>query len=283
MEKYITRNQLPIGVFDSGMGGLTVLRELVNHLPDESFIYLGDTARLPYGTKSRETVIRYAVQMASLLVTQGIKLLVVACNTASTTTLPFLKMQFPNIPIIGVIEPGARAAIRTTKNNRVALLATETTIQSGIYQKTILTLNPKIQITTQTCGLFVALAEEGCINNEITTLVAKQYLEPIINDHRQCDSIILGCTHFPVFIESLTKILGSEINIINAAKATAMAVKSITQKMNLENTTHTPQLTFLVTDSPKRFVHIGKFFFGQPIEASIVHWIDGMDRIKMNN
>ncbi len=280
MEKYITRNQLPIGVFDSGMGGLTVLRELVNHLPYESFIYLGDTARLPYGTKSRETVTRYAAQMASLLVAQGIKLLVVACNTASTATLPFLKIQFPNIPIIGVVEPGARAAISATKNNRVALLATETTIQSGIYQKTILTLNPEIKISSQTCGLFVALAEEGCINNEIARLVAKQYLEPIINVHQQCDSVILGCTHFPVFIESLTAILGSEINIINSATATAMAVKSITQKMNLESTAQSPQLTFLVTDSPERFSRIGEIFFGQPIEASIVHLIDGM---RINN
>ena len=280
MEKYITRNQLPIGVFDSGMGGLTVLRELVNHLPYESFIYLGDTARLPYGTKSRETVTRYAAQMASLLVAQGIKLLVVACNTASTATLPFLKMQFPDIPIIGVVEPGARAAISATKNNRVALLATETTIQSGIYQKMILTLNPEIKISSQTCGLFVALAEEGCINNEIARLVAKQYLEPIINDHQQCDSVILGCTHFPVFIESLTAILGSEINIINSATATAMAVKSITQKMNLESTAQSPQLTFLVTDSPERFSRIGEIFFGQPIEASIVHLIDGM---RINN
>ncbi|AKQ33871.1 Glutamate racemase [Candidatus Coxiella mudrowiae] len=280
MEKYITRNQLPIGVFDSGMGGLTVLRELVNHLPYESFIYLGDTARLPYGTKSRETVTRYAAQMASLLVAQGIKLLVVACNTASTATLPFLKMQFPDIPIIGVVEPGARAAISATKNNRVALLATETTIQSGIYQKTILTLNPEIKISSQTCGLFVALAEEGCINNEIARLVAKQYLEPIINNHQQCDSVILGCTHFPVFIESLTAILGSEINIINSATATAMAVKSITQRMNLESTAQSPQLTFLVTDSPERFSRIGEIFFGQPIEASIVHLIDGM---RINN
>ncbi|WP_157870967.1 glutamate racemase [Candidatus Coxiella mudrowiae] len=276
----MTRNQLPIGVFDSGMGGLTVLRELVNHLPYESFIYLGDTARLPYGTKSRETVTRYAAQMASLLVAQGIKLLVVACNTASTATLPFLKMQFPDIPIIGVVEPGARAAISATKNNRVALLATETTIQSGIYQKTILTLNPEIKISSQTCGLFVALAEEGCINNEIARLVAKQYLEPIINNHQQCDSVILGCTHFPVFIESLTAILGSEINIINSATATAMAVKSITQRMNLESTAQSPQLTFLVTDSPERFSRIGEIFFGQPIEASIVHLIDGM---RINN
>ena len=283
MEKHITKNQLPIGVFDSGMGGLTVLRELVNHLPDESYIYLGDTARLPYGIKSRETVTRYAVQMTSLLVAQGVKLLVVACNTASTAALPFLKMQFPDIPIIGVVEPGARAAVSTTKNNRVALLATETTIQSGIYQKTILTLNPKIKISTQTCGLFVALAEEGCINNEIAALVAKQYLESTINDHHQCDAVILGCTHFPVFIQSITAILGKKINIINSATATAITVKTITQEMNLESTTQNSQLTFLVTDSPERFARIGKIFFGRHIDPSIVYLIDGVKQSMVFN
>lgn len=270
------KNQLPIGVFDSGMGGLTVLRELVKHLSNESYIYLGDTARLPYGTKSRETVTRYAAQMTSFLIAQGIKLLVVACNTAATAALPFLKIQFPNIPIVSVVESGARAAVSTTKNNRVALLATETTIQSGIYQKTILTLNPKIKISTQICGLFVALAEEGCINNEIATLVAKQYLEPTINDYQRCDSVILGCTHFPVFIQSLTAILGKEINIVNSAKATAIAVKTITQKMNLESTAQNSQLTFLVTDSPERFARIGEIFFGRRIDHSIVHLIDGV-------
>ena len=274
MENHATRNQLPIGIFDSGMGGLTVLRELVNCLPNESYIYLGDTARLPYGTKSRKTVTRYATQMASILVAQGIKLLIVACNTASTVALPFLEIQFPNIPIIGVIESGARATINTTKNNRVALLATETTIRSGIYQKTILTLNPNIKISSQTCGLLVALAEEGCINNEIATLVTKQYLQPIINDHHRCDSVILGCTHFLVFTDMLATILGKDINIINSAVATAMTVKLITQKMSLKNTAQNTQLTFLVTDSPERFARIGKIFFGQRIDLSLVHLID---------
>lgn len=276
MEKHIAINQLPIGVFDSGLGGLTVLRELVNHLPNESYIYLGDTARLSYGTKSRETVKRYATQMTSRLVAQGIKLLVVACNTASTVALPFLKMQFPNIPIVGVVEPGAQATVNTTRNNRVILLATEATIQSGAYQKTILTLNPKIKIRSQACGLFVSLAEEGCINNEIATLVIKKYLEPMINDYHRCDSVILGCTHFPVFIDSLTMILGNGINIINSAKETAIVVKLITQKMNLENTDQSSQLTFLVTDSPKRFARIGEIFLGQRIDSSFLHLIDGI-------
>ncbi|UVE59807.1 glutamate racemase [Coxiella-like endosymbiont] len=221
---------LPIGIFDSGMGGLTVLRELVKCLPNESFLYLGDTARLPYGTKSQETVVRYASQMASLLVAQGIKLLVLACNTASTAALTYLQRQFPNIPIIDVVEPGVKAAVNATKNNKVALLATETTIQSGIYQSMIRSLNPAIAIITQTCGLFVALAEEGCINDDIALLVTQKYLEPVINSHYHCDSVILGCTHFPVFMQSLSTILGTGVNIINSARATAKAVKLVAKK-----------------------------------------------------
>ncbi|ACJ18984.1 glutamate racemase [Coxiella burnetii] len=269
------KNGRPIGVFDSGMGGLTVLRELVNHLPNESYIYLGDTARLPYGTKSPETVSRYATQMASILITQNIKLLVVACNTASTAALPQLQQQFPHIPIIGVVEPGARAAVVATKNNKVALLATETTIQSGIYQNTLRALSPQIEITTQTCGLFVALAEEGCTNDEIALLVAKKYLEPIINGYHQCDSVILGCTHFPVLMEPLAAILGDQINIINSAKATATEVQSILQKNNPTPLDHPPTLSFLVTDSPERFTRIGEIFFGRGIDAKKVHLIDG--------
>ena len=266
---------LPIGVFDSGMGGLTVLRELVNHLPNESFLYLGDTARLPYGTKSQETVVRYASQMASLLVTQGIKLLVVACNTASTAALPYLQKQFPDIPIIGVVEPGARAAVNATKNNKVALLATDTTIQSGIYQSTLRSLNPAIAIVTKTCNLFVALAEEGCINDDIALLVTQKYLEPVINNHYYCDSVILGCTHFPVFMQSFSTIFGTGVNIINSATATAEAVKLIAKKMNLEGTTPQPTISFFVTDSPQRFIRVGEIFFGQCINPETVQLVDG--------
>ena len=268
---------LPIGVFDSGMGGLTVLRELVNHLPNESFLYLGDTARLPYGTKSQETVVRYASQMALLLVTQGIKLLVLACNTASTAALPYLQKQFPDIPIIGVVEPGARAAVNATKNNKVALLATDTTIQSGIYQNMLRSLNPAIAIITQTCGLFVALAEEGCINDDIALLVTQKYLEPVINNnHHHCDSVILGCTHFPVFMQSFSTIFGTGVNIINSATATAETVKLIVKKMNLESTTPQPTISFFVTDAPQRFIRVGEIFFGQYINPETVQLIDGV-------
>ncbi|WP_211924141.1 glutamate racemase [Coxiella endosymbiont of Amblyomma nuttalli] len=266
---------LPIGVFDSGIGGLTILHELVNHLPNESFLYLGDIARLPYGTKSQETVVRYASQMTSLLVTQGIKLLVLACNTVSTAALPYLQKRFPDIPIIGVVESGAQAAVNTTKNNKVALLATETTIQSGIYQSTLRSLNPAIVIVTQACGLFVALAEEGCIDDNIALLVTQKYLEPVISHHHYCDSVILGCTHFPVFIQSFSAIFGSKVKIINSATATAKAVQLIVKKMNLENTTLQPTISFFVTDSPQRFIRVGKIFFGRCIDPETVQLIDG--------
>ncbi|AJC50460.1 glutamate racemase [Coxiella endosymbiont of Amblyomma americanum] len=277
MENY-TRSQLPIGVFDSGVGGLTVLQELINHLPSESYTYLGDTARVSYGTKSCSTIVNYAIRMASLLVKQGIKLLVVACNTVSAVALSFLKTQFPDIPIVGVIEPGAREAVNTTKNNRVVLLATETTIRSGIYPKIIFTLNPNISINSYVCGLFVALAEEGCINNEIAMLVTRKYLEPVVNNRCQYDSVILGCTHFPIFTDSLVKILGKKINIINTAMATAVTTKSIIRKKRLENTTLHSRLKFLVTDSPERFARIGEIFLGRYINPNTVYLIDNKNQ-----
>ena len=269
------KNERPIGVFDSGMGGLTVLRELVNQLPNESYVYLGDTARLPYGTKSPKTILRYAIQMTSLLVTQHIKLLVIACNTVSTAVLPYLQKQFPRIPIVGMVEPGARAAVSATQNNKVALLATEMTIQSGTYQNTLRRLRPKIEIVTQTCGLFVALAEEGYTNNEITLLVGRKYLEPMIHDPNPCDSVILGCTHFPVLIQPLAAILGKKINIINSAKATASEVQSIIKKSDLATNQACSILSFLVTDSPERFTRIGEIFFGREIDPKQVNLIDG--------
>ena len=174
MQSSSDKQNLAIGVFDSGMGGLTVLKSLRQHLPHESYVYLGDTARLPYGTKSSETVAAYAMQMAKILHKKSIKCIVIACNTATTAALPYLQKYFPQIPIIGVIEPSAQAAVASTKNAHINILATETTIRSGIYQSTINKLAPEISISTQSCGLFVALAEEGFVNDEIALAVAKK-------------------------------------------------------------------------------------------------------------
>ena len=266
---------LPIGVFDSGMGGLTVLRELMTALPEESFIYLGDTARLPYGTKSQETVKQYALQMASLLINLDIKLLVVACNTATTAALPYLKKKFPQLPIIGVVEPGAKAAVKITRNKKIALLATETTIRSHIYQNLIYEYDPEIEIIPQSCGLFVALAEEGSVNDDIAVAACKKYLTPLLDHAKPCDSLILGCTHFPVLIKPIQALLGNHVQIINSAKETALVVESTLINIQ-QRATHTaiPTKTFLVTDLPERFIRIGELFLGQPINPDHVLLVD---------
>ncbi len=266
---------LPIGVFDSGMGGLTVLQELMHSLPNESFIYLGDTARLPYGTKSAETVKQYALQMARLLINLKIKLLVVACNTATTAALPFLMQQFPDLPIIGVVEPGARAAVQATRNKKVALLATETTIRAGLYQQLIRSLDPEIEVVTQSCGLFVALAEEGSVNDDIAVAACRKYLTPILDHGKPCDSVILGCTHFPVFTHPIATLLGPEVAIINSAKATAQVVKTRLHDLKrCAPANPLPTKTFLVTDLPERFIRIGELFLGQAINPDQVVLVD---------
>jgi len=270
------KKALPIGVFDSGMGGLTVLRELVQHLPQENFIYLGDTARLPYGTKSADTVNQYATQMATILHDQGIKLMVVACNTATTTALPTLRKRFPDIPIVGVVEPGAQAAVKATKNNSVALLATETTIASNIYQETLLHLNPNIDIASKSCGLFVALAEEGFVDDDIALHVTTHYLNALhqVNNHFDC--LILGCTHFPVLLSPIRKAIGEHVSIINSAQATAQSVAALMMELDLNAASNQGELQFLVTDLSDRFIRVGELFLGQSIAKNTVSLVDGV-------
>ena len=275
MPAKLSKNELPIGVFDSGMGGLTVLRALKQTLPNESFIYLGDTARLPYGTKSADTIIHYAVQMAKLLVERNIKLMVLACNTATTAALPYLTKWLPDLPIIGVVEPGAKALAAATKNNHVAVLATEATVNSGVYQKTIHKINPEIKVSIYSCGLFVALAEEGCINNEIALATAKQYLSPLANNAIVPDSILLGCTHFPVLTNSISMAVNNTISIIDSATATALTVAIALQKSNTQNSSKIgKKIQFLVTDLPERFVRVGKIFFGDTINSKAVELVE---------
>lgn len=275
MTHLLTQN-LPIGVFDSGMGGLTVLRALKNALPNESFVYLGDTARLPYGTKSRETIIRYAIQMAELLVERDVKTIVIACNTATSAALHELKKHLPDLPIIGVVEPGAQAAVQAASNNRILVLATETTIRSEIYQHTILRLNRHIKVITQACGLFVALAEEGCVDDEVSAAAVRKYLTPLLAQLEKQDCVLLGCTHFPVLIKPLRYILGDEINIVDSAATTAKMVELELQRLNLLNrSAPAVDIQFLVTDLPERFARVGEIFFGQAIPFNSVSLIDG--------
>ena len=274
VNKPTEKNNLPIGIFDSGMGGLTVLKELMQQLPKESFIYLGDTARLPYGTKSPETVRRYSEQMASILIQQNIKLLVVACNTASAAALPFLEEQFPELPILGVIKPSALLAVKTTRNKTIAVLATEATIASQVYQNTIRDLCEDANVITQSCSLFVALAEEGCIDDDIVKAAIKKYIQPIVDMPDPCDTVLLGCTHFPVLSKPIQRFLGPNIAIINSANATAAAVEALLNKLKLRNSTNNATARFLVTDLPERFIRIGKLFLEREINSSAVDLID---------
>ena len=280
----IESSNLPIGIFDSGMGGLTVLHELKKQLPDESFLYLGDTARLPYGTKSQATVLHYASRKTALLVARGIKLLVIACNTATTAALPHLRAQYPDLPIIGVVEPGAKAAIAATKNNHIALLATEATIHSKIYYNTLMALKPKATISTQPCGLFVALAEEGCTDDQLAACAVERYLTPLIKAPNLCDTVILGCTHFPVLIQPITRFLNKNVSIINSAEATASTAKDTLTNLNLlvaaKQKSHSH---YLVTDLPERFCRVGETFLQHTIDANNVELIDSHQAIALEN
>ncbi|MGB6389200.1 MAG: glutamate racemase, partial [Methyloceanibacter sp.] len=198
----------PIGVFDSGMGGLTVLRALAARLPQERFIYLGDTARLPYGTKSAETVTAYALQATRLLTGEGVKMVVVACNTASAVALAPLAEALAPVPVIGVIEPGARAGVAATRNNRIAVIATEGTIKGGAYLRAIQAVRGEVNVVQQPCQVFVALAEEGWTDSPVTIAAAERYLLPLFDEAEAPDTIVLGCTHFPVLAAAIRQVIG---------------------------------------------------------------------------
>ena len=226
----MTNNRGPIGVFDSGIGGLTVLKEIIRTLPEEATLYLGDTARLPYGTKSEETVVKYAIENTRFLLKYNIKLLVVACNTASAVSLSELRKQF-SIPIIGVIEAGARAASRATKNGKVGIIGTETTISSGAYTKAIREINADIDTFGQACPLFVPLVEEGWINDDVTHAVAERYLG-ILKD-KGIDTLVLGCTHYPLLKGIIQKVMGNGVRLIDSAEETANEVKEVLMGLSL--------------------------------------------------
>ncbi|NCT56661.1 MAG: glutamate racemase [Legionella sp.] len=263
--------QLPIGVFDSGMGGLTVLRALRSHLPDESFIYLGDTARLPYGTKSQDTVRHYAMQMARILVERRIKALVIACNTATTAALSHVQAMLPNIPVVGVIAPGASAAVQTTKNQRILVLGTETTVASHAYQGLIQAALPHACIQARASSLLVALAEEGMVHNHIARAALEHYLSQRVDE----DTVLLGCTHFPVFKPLLRDLLPEHVRVVDSAEATADAVKQALMDAGIANTTQPQKKThYLVTDSAARFGAVGAIFLGEPLNQQDIELVD---------
>lgn len=282
--------EAPIGVFDSGVGGLTVLKALVAELPHEHFVYLGDTARLPYGTKSPETVARYALQAAEALSEYGVKCLVIACNTASSVGLPAIRAHIHGVPIIGVIEPGAEAACATSKSGHIAVIATEGTVRGGAYQEAILRLRGRARVVAQPTQLFVALAEEGLHQGPIADSIARYYLDPLFHaspdpgtsrdSASSPDTLVLGCTHFPMLAGAIRAAVGPDIAIVDSAATTAKCVRETLER---ESLTRSPSpksgdskaaTRFLATDSIERFARIGSRFLERPIDPEEVELVD---------
>ena len=265
----------PIGVFDSGMGGLTVLRALIARLPHEHFVYLGDTARLPYGTKSAETVQAYALQATRLLIDEGVKMLVIACNTASSVALYLLQEAWDGVPVVGVIEPGARAGAAATRNRRIAVIATEGTVKGGAYARAIQRLLSDAVVIQQPCQVFVALAEEGWTDSPVTLAAAERYLAPLFSGEAAPDTLVLGCTHFPVLAATIRQVIGAEVALVDSAATTAAAVAEALSAQGIAAGAGAGvRARFYATDSPERFARVGEIFLGRPIAAGDVELID---------
>jgi len=267
----------PIGVFDSGVGGLTVLRALRSRLPGEHFIYLGDTARLPYGTKSDQTVVRYSLQCAAALVARGIRALVVACNTVSASSLDALRLRYPALPIIGVILPGAEAAIAASASKHIAVIGTEGTIHGGAYQRAIRQLDSSARIEAAACPLFVAMAEEGWTQGPIAESVARRYLEPIFSEPQSApDTLVLGCTHFPVLAAAIRAVLPPHVRVVDSAVTTAAAVhRCLHAEGGIDDSARPPgAISWLATDGAARFARVGSIFLGERLPPESVEIID---------
>jgi len=268
----------PVGVFDSGVGGLTVLRALESRLPHEDFVYLGDTARLPYGTKSSQSIRRYALQAAALLKSRGVKCLVVACNTASALALDALSDEFAPIPVLGVLEPGAAAACRATRSGRIAVIATESTVRGRAYERAIARRLPSAVVSARACALFVALAEEGWTEGPIVEAVARRYLDDLFSagPGEGPDTMVLGCTHFPVLAPALQKVLGPGVTVVDSAGTTAAALAGILADRGLAAPPGQGRgsSTLLATDGTERFARVGGNFLGRPLDATAVEAVD---------
>lgn len=253
-------NDAPLGVFDSGIGGLTVAHALFERLPHESVIYFGDTARVPYGPKSPDTVRRYSAEILAYLLHRGVKAVVVACNTSTAHALDFLRERSP-VPVLGVIEPGARAAVAATRGGAIGVIGTAGTIASGAYERAIKQLRPHARVFSQACPLFVPLIEEGWFEHPATELVAREYLEPL--EAAGIDVLVLGCTHYPLLKPLLARVLGESVRLIDSAEETASAVQGeLTARGLLADAAHRPIHTFVVSDDEPHFRSVGARFLG---------------------
>ena len=249
----IIDSNAPIGVFDSGIGGLTVAREIMRNLPSEKIVYFGDTARLPYGSKSKDTIIRYSRQIVRFLQSREVKAIVVACNTASALALDTLEKEI-DIPIIGVVKPGARVAAQATESKRVGVIATEATIRSGLYTKLIQEIDPEISVIGKPCPLFVPLVEEGWRKDPITEMIARRYLEVL--QEQDIDTLILGCTHYPLLRKLIGDIMGDKVRLVNPAYETSMVLKKLLEDQHMENLGGTKEefpYRFYVSDAAEKF------------------------------
>lgn len=249
-------------MFDSGIGGLTVLKEVRSLLPREHIIYLGDTARLPYGTKSAGTVTRYALESAIFMLTKGVKILVIACNTSSAVALPILTKKLP-IPVLGVIDPGAREAVRATKTKRVGVIGTKATVASGAYEKAIVKQDPSVTVLSKPCPLFVPIVEEGLENDKVAEIMTARYLEGI--GKSEIDTLVMGCTHYPILEKTIKKVMGKGVTVINTGRETAKDVKRTLEARGILNTSGKGGTEYFVTDSPDTFKEIGGRFLGEDI------------------
>jgi glutamate racemase len=263
-ESAAPQHDSPIGVFDSGIGGLTVVHELMRQLPDESIIYFGDTARVPYGPKSPETVRRYSREISEFLLGQGVKAVVVACNTATAHALPTLQAELP-VPVIGVVDPGARAAVRATRSGEIGVIGTQGTIGSGAYERAIKAIAPEAHVTARACPLFVPLVEEGWTEHEASRLVAHEYLDPLAWQH--VDTLVLGCTHYPLIKRLIGETVGRDVRLIDSAEETAAETGRALAEAGLRaNGTGQPRHRFVASDAPDHFLRMAQRFLGAPLE-----------------
>ncbi len=254
----------PIGIFDSGIGGLTVVKRTDEFLPDENVIYFGDTARVPYGTKSNSTVIEYALQDAAFLMKSNIKMLIVACNTASSVAIPAIEDKF-SIPVIGVIKPGAEMALNNTKNGRIGVIGTNATINNKAYSTELLNLDPDLKVFEKACPLFVPLAEEGWTEHRASLLIAEEYLAELKKEN--IDTLILGCTHYPILTNVIQKVMGDDVKLIDSGTASAVILKKYLVENGLVNKSESRgRHEYYVSDISTKFREVAEMFLGRPVE-----------------
>ncbi len=252
-------NKAPLGVFDSGIGGLTVARALFERLPNESIIYFGDTARVPYGPKSPDTVRRYSAEILAYLLKRGVKAVVIACNTSTAHALGYLKERSP-VPVVGVIEPGARAAVAATKTGTIGVIGTAGTIASGAYERAITALRPDVRVHSRPCPLFVPLVEEGWFDHPAAELIAREYLEPL--KRAQVDVLVLGCTHYPLLKKLLSRVMGPDVKLVDSAEETAKVVSDELERQGLLANGGAHEHRFVVSDDEPHFRKVGALFLG---------------------